>query len=572
MGALLCPDAFGGLDERYRYGDNLGLSPAMRNYRVTENRTLQKRFGRSPVCPAPAAIDGIWSGFLGSERMFLFVSDGTLFRLYPETSERVELGSVGTGEAVLFEFRRCIYIKNAAKYYRFDGNTLTEVEGYAPLVAIGCGADGTGSSFEDTNLLTGKKRVQYSADGSSTIYHLPEQALSSVDAVLLDGEPISISWTADTVDGKVTFSSAVPQGENNLEIAYDTGRNRKNVILGASGVMLFGGDTDGHLFLWGNPDYPAYRFHSELADGLPSAEYFPENNYTVIGDTLITDIIAQYDRQLIFTKDRAYYSYCELQKDALGNVYASFPVYNLNGEKGSLLQNAGCIMENEPVTLCADGLNRWESTSVENERNAVCFSYPVGETLRAWLASGDYSGMKLFNFRTDGELYFVKGTTALIYNYRLGAWYAYDNFGAERMCEYNGMLYFSNGEGIEFLDPDSAYDPEGRFTCFYETPLTSLGSRGRRKKLTEVGLMLHASATPVLELSYTDEEGGAFPVTTRVEHYCGDGKTVGISFRPPLFRSPAVKLRLTEYDYARCEICELHIAVTQKGKYGRTGL
>ena len=572
MGKMLCVNTFGGLDERNKTGDNLALSPAMRNFRVTENRTLEKRYGRSPVCPAPAAIDGLWSGFLGSERMFLFVSDGTLFRLYPETSERVEIGEVGTGETVLFEFRHHIYIKNADKYSRYDGATLTEVTGYAPLVAIGCAADGSGSSFEDTNLLTGKKRVLFSADGSSTVYHLPEQALSSVDGVKLDGETITISWTADTETGTVTFASAVPEGVNNLEIAYDTGRDRKSVILDASGVMLFGGDTDGHLFLWGNPDYPAYRFHSELADGLPSAEYFPENNYTVIGDTLITDIIAQYDRQLIFTKDRAYYSYCELQKDLLGNVYASFPVYNLNGEKGSLLQNAGCIMENEPVTLCADGLNRWESTSVENERNAVCFSHPVGETLKSWITSGNFGAMRLFNLRTDGELYFVKGQTALIYNYRLGAWYAYDNFGAEKMCEYDGKLYFSNGAGIEFLDPDSAYDPEGRFTCYMETPMSALGLLGRRKKLTEIGMMLYASATPVLELSYTDEEGGAFPVTTRVEHYCGDGKTVGISFRPPLFRLPAVKLRLTEYDYAHCEICELHLVAVQKGKYGRTGL
>lgn len=572
MSMMMCLDAFGGLDERYKTGDNLALSPDMRNYRVTENRTLEKRYGRSPVCPAPANIDGIWSGYLGTDKLFLFVSAGKLFRLDPATSERVEIGNVGTGETQMFEFRRSVYLKNEQKYFRYDGMTLTEVEGYVPLVAVGCGADGTGDSFEDTNLLTGKKRVLYSADGSSTVYHLPEQALSSVDSVLLDGEPCTITWTADTAAGTVTFAFAVPEGIDNLEIAYDTGRDRRSVILGASGVMLFGGDTDGHLFLWGNPDYPAYRFHSELADGLPSAEYFPENNYTVIGDTLITDIIAQYDRQLIFTKDRAYYSYCELQKDTLGNVYASFPVFNLNGEKGSLLQNAGCIMENEPVTLCADGLNRWESTSVENEKNAICFSYPVGETVRRWLAAGNFSGMKLFNFRAGGELYFVLGQTALIYNYRLKAWYAYDNFGAEKMCEYDGMLYFSNGAGIEFLDPDSAYDPEGRFTAYFETPMSSLGIRGRRKKVSEIGFTVRASATPVLEVSYADEEGGTFPITTEIEHYCGDGKTVSFSFRPPLFRLAKVKLRLTEYDYARCEICELHIAATQKGKYGRTGL
>ncbi|MBO7157079.1 MAG: hypothetical protein J6W31_00590, partial [Clostridia bacterium] len=86
--------------------------------------------------------------------------------------------------------------------------------------------------------------------------------------------------------------------------------------------------------------------------GQPSAEYFPENNYTVIGSYPITDIISQYDRQLIFTKERAYYSYCQLRTDVEGHLYSSFPVFNLNGEKGSLLPFGGCIMNNEPVTVC----------------------------------------------------------------------------------------------------------------------------------------------------------------------------------------------------------------------------
>lgn len=572
MSTMMVLDEFYGLDERKKTGDDLRFSPSMRNYRVTEDHTLQKRYGRSPVIPTSGTVTGLWSGYLGSKRWFLYTVNGKLYSLDPEQYESIELGDIGSGENTLFEFGGKVYIKNENLFSSFDGMTLQVVTGYVPLVAIGCTPGGTGTPFEDTNLLTGKKRVKYSTDGIAYVFYLPERGLASVDDVKYDGISCPSGWTADLVNGIVTFDTPVTAGIDRLEICYDTGHDRKEVIYKASGVMRFGGDTDGHLFLWGNPDYPAYRFHSELADGQPSAEYFPENNYTVIGDTRITDIIAQYDRQLIFTKDRAYYSYCELREDTLGNTFASFPVFNLNGEKGSLLENAGCIMENEPVTFCEDGLNKWASTTVENEKNAVCFSHPVGDTMKEWISSGRFSEMVLFNLRTDGELYFVLDGTALIYNYRLKVWYAYDNFPAEKMCEYGGKLFFTNENGIEFLDPESGYDPGGKFTAYFDSPLTGLGIRGRRKKLTEMGFTLRAAATPSLVVSYTDEEGDEFPVTTGISHYCGDGKTVSLTFRPPLFRTAKVKFRVSENDYAYLEICELHISAVQKGKYGRTGL
>ena len=87
-----------------------------------------------------------------------------------------------------------------------------------------------------------------------------------------------------------------------------------------------------------------------------------------------------------------------------------------------------------------------------------------------------------------------------------------------------------------------------------------------------MGFTLRASATPVLEITYMNENGGELPATTRAEHFCGDGKTVSFSFRPPLLRLANMKFRITEQDYAHCEICELHVSAMQKGKYGRTGL
>ncbi len=563
-------NGFGGLDERRVFSDDAAFSPHMRNFRVTENGTLQKRHGLTALITAEQAITGLWSGFLGGVRYLLFIAGGVLYRVDSENGLPVEMGEVGEGESALFQFGDLLYIKNANRYSRFDGEQVTEVEGYAPLIAIGCTPEGVGDSFEDINLLSSRRRVRFSCDGRATTFRLPEKQLASILSVTLDGAVYTGSVSADLTAGTVTLETAPAEGINNLEILYDTGEDRREVILEASGVMLFGGDTDGHVFLWGNDTYPAYRFHSELASGVPSAEYFPENNYTIIGGSRITDIISQYDRQLIFTKERAYYSYCQLQTDTQGNVYASFPVYNLNGEKGSVLANMGCIMHNQPVTLCADGLNKWESTAVENEKNAVCFSGPIGETVRSLLAGGDFRGVRLFNLRATGELFFVIGDEAFVFHYPTGVWYAYDNFRAEYMTEHEGRLYLVRDNCILFLDPSSAYDEEGVIRAVWESPYTSLGISGAKKRLTEVSVGIKTAGTPVLDI--TCKTAGGEQTETRLSPACHWEAVLHLSFRPALPPDAMTKICITEQDYAQNELLSIGFAFGRKGRYGRKGI
>jgi hypothetical protein len=66
---------FVGLDERRAFSEDVSVSPYMRNYKVTENGTLQKRHGLTALVTAEDPITGFWSGFLGGERFLLFVSD-----------------------------------------------------------------------------------------------------------------------------------------------------------------------------------------------------------------------------------------------------------------------------------------------------------------------------------------------------------------------------------------------------------------------------------------------------------------------------------------------------------------
>ncbi len=575
MNGALRATAFRGLDERVRFGGDLATAQNMTNYCVTENRTLRKRPGQKVVLSENTPIDGMWSGYLGTEHHFLYTSAGKLYRASADFASSSEIGSAGTGACTFFEFRKRVYIKTTDRYSVYDGEGVHEVSGYIPLVVIGSTPAGAGEPFEDVNMLTPYRRAQFVTNATDRTYHLPEKGLGAISNLALDGKSGTILPSdTDLVNGTVTFASPIGDGHI-LEVTYRMNGDKRDTILKATGVMLFGGDTDGHVFLWGNPDQPNVRFHSELADGQPSAEYFPENNYTVIGDSEITDIVSQYDRQLIFTKDRAFYSYCELQNDTLGNTYASFPVFNLNGEKGNLLRNAGCIMENDPVTLCADGLNRWTSTAVENERNAKCFSEPVGETMREVLAHAGYDEMCLFNLRATGELFFFfGGTGALVYRYRVGAWYRYTGLRAKYPVEYGGKLYFASTARIVCLDPDVGTDVGETFDATWVSPYLTVA--GDRVKPVRLDWTVHACGDVRLLFSFDGEQLPA-GVSAGYEHVhlaCGAGRVLGGSLRcGGLPTADRVRLSVLLTDSSTdFELSELRLLVIRKGRYLRHGI
>ena len=573
--------SFGGLDERKTFGSDLTYASDMKNYRVTEDHTLKKRDGQRVVHNAPGEITGMWSGYLGSDRHFLFISDGKLYRLTNGLSKAQELGAVGRKECTMFEFRQRVYIKSEDTYCYYDGEGLHPVTGYAPLVVIGCTPAGAGETFEDINMISPYRRVEFLCDNTSRTFRLPEKNIEAVTDVKLNGGVCPLAIVSKNLTAGTFTMEAAPGEGATLEVTYKMPADRRDVVLKCKGVMLFGGDTDGHVFLWGNPDAPNVRYHSELADGQPSAEYFPENNYTVIGDSEITDIVSQYDRQLIFTKERAFYSYCELQTDVLGNVYASFPVYNLNGEKGSLLKNTGCIMNNEPITLCADGLNRWASTTVENEKNAVCFSGPVQKTMNRLLACGEFDSMHLFNLRTTGELFLFHGDTGvLVYQYRIGAWYAYTGMRVKYPVEYEGNLYYASFHQIRCLDPSAGEDVGEPIEAYWESPyLSTGGAQSYRMRLTRVDWTLRAEGQLALRVNFGGEhlpDGSILPRRT-LQKNCGKGYVCSGSFRPggvggmPV--ASRLKLRIDQTDTStNCEISELRLLAVKKGMYKRDGI
>ncbi|HBR32192.1 MAG: hypothetical protein PHD46_00385 [Eubacteriales bacterium] len=561
---------FVGLDQANVLGENAAYSPDMMNFKITENYSLKKRCGIKTILHDAYEIDGLWSGYIGTNHYFLYVSFGILYKLNLTDNTNTPVGDVGSGKCVMFEFSGRLYILNGSRYSYFDGVAVNTVSGYVPIIAIGCLPDGSGTSFENLNLLTPKRRQRFSSDGTSTTYKLAENNIDSVSYITVDGIVVS-GYTCNSTAGTVTFGTAPGAGLDNVEICYTKQNPNRTRITNNRYAMLFGGNVDGRLFIWGNPDFPNYRFHSELANGVPSVEYFPENNFTVIGNTEITDIVSQYDRQLIFTKNRAFYSYCELRQDTLGRYYSSFPVYNLNGEKGNLIKGSCCMINNEPITFCGDGLNRWSSTAVQDERNAVCFSMPVTRTVSEIIKTNSFGDLRLYDFQSGSELIFYHNTKAYIYNYRLGVWYAYGNMLCDCFCDCRGELYFSYSDTIYKLDETSSDDDGYGVIAYWKSPFFSAGQPFLRKDATELSVTLRTVSETLLDLAVNSDlvSENIFEESFYIPNE-GSAKISCLRIRPNIRRASKFQIYLRAAGSGTdAEIHEICLLTKTKGKNGR---
>ena len=124
----------------------------MRNMRVTRDGNLQKRPGTRAVLEIDDehGIDAVWTGTIGGEEAVMAICGGSLYSCWDGSKWEAELiGSLGSiDRPFMFGFSEHLYILTGYKYYRYNGTTLAEVDGYVPLVAVAVPPAGGGELLE----------------------------------------------------------------------------------------------------------------------------------------------------------------------------------------------------------------------------------------------------------------------------------------------------------------------------------------------------------------------------------------------------------------------------------------
>lgn len=212
-------------------------------------------------------VYGIFFYSVGTLEYTIIHSGNKLYRI--TDTETTEIYSeCDTSRSEAFVYAGVWYFKDGKNYLRYDGTVIMPVEGYVPTTSISRSPAGGGSTYEDVNLLTSKRKNSFVGDGTSKDYYLDAEDLDegSDVKITVNGEGIS-DFTVNYEEGKIIFNVAparpLTDGQDNVVITFSkTVAGYRDRIEKCTLLTLF----DNRVFYSGNPDFPNVVWHCSLDD------------------------------------------------------------------------------------------------------------------------------------------------------------------------------------------------------------------------------------------------------------------------------------------------------------------
>lgn len=458
-------DDFKGLNESEDGDTNLKMGEAavMNNWRVTNEGHLRVRPGYQTVKKFAGPVRGLWSGYVGGRLQTVCAAGGGIYVIEGKRTRKI--GNCWDDVTTFFGFQNKLYVLNGHEYLVWDGDgEVDSVDGYVPLTVTAIAPSGGGTTVENVNRLTGKRRVKFSADGKAKEFRLPETNILRVEKIEIDGEK-AVGWTANPAEGKITFSSAPAEGDSNMQVWYSVRNTLRGDVEAMRFAEQFNGAADTRVFLYGDGSAKAI-YCGVTEDGTASAEYFPDLYEVQIGsdNSPVTGMVKYYDRMMSFKPDGGAYSTTyDVTTLADGSVIPSFHTVSINKEIGNMAMGQVRLVKNVPRTLYGGNLYDWvyANYGVRDERNAKLISQRVQATIR----KADQNKIFIFDDDSRQEYYVFlndeKGT-ALVHNYQIDVWYRYTGLPVTCAGRFANDVYFgfSDGRVVRFSRDYASDDTE----------------------------------------------------------------------------------------------------------------
>ena len=520
-------DKFLGLNESVDGYTELKMGEAsrMENWFVTDGYNITTRPGIRRVDFTqerdPAPILASWAGHIG-EREYCVICDFAngidRIWMYGRTeggenklvhSQTGALGLTAAKDAMvkIFSFGGKLYIMSAKNTVVWEDGTFAAKEPYVPLVITGAAPAGGGTTLENINLLTGKRRVEYSADGTAKDYYLPAEAKSIVSVKVDNAVVTGGSFNANTQ--VYSFAQAPTKGVSNVEITYDTdaatAEKARMQIIRCRLTEAYNGSTDTRLFMAGDGTNKCYYTGVPLS-GDVTALYFPAM-YEVAMDfsgSAVTGMVRSDTKLLVFKPDGASLITYEPTTLTDGTVTAGFNVRSANREMGSDVMGQVQTVANHPRTITKDGIFEWKITSdaYQSEHAAKRISDKVEKSLRgadigSIVTCDDNFTQTYYVFLND-----AKGTV-LVNRYGLasdGIWCIYRGElfrNVKNAIMLGGQMVFLNDREALTLDDnltqDAAVETDGEVQtigALWESGFMDFGADFRRKYSSQIYVSL----------------------------------------------------------------------------------
>ncbi len=431
----------------------MGEASVLDNFEITSEYHLRVRPGYDVLHRFNGPVRGMWHGYVAGGEVTVCAADGAVWNITENGAENI--GDILDAPTTFFGFGDKLYMLNGIEYLVWDGiGYVDSVGGYVPVVVTASAPGGGGTTLEPVNMLTGKRRVKFSADGESTVYHLPATNVTSIDFVFVEGAEQTEGFTVDKAAGTVTFSSAPAQGSNNVQVFYNVANTLRDKIEKMRFSEFFNGSSDTRVFLYGDGSNKAY-YCGVTEDGEASAEYFPDLYEVQIGtvNTPITAMARHYSKLLVFKPEAVYatsYSAITLED---GSTTAGFYTVPIHRAIGNEAPGQVQLVNNYPRSFCAGNIYEWRlaTTLYADERNAKNISDRVQRSMN----NADVSKIHTFDNDMTHEYFVFLGDeagTVLVNNYEIGVWYMYTGLPAACACCDGTTMYlgFSDGRVVDF--------------------------------------------------------------------------------------------------------------------------
>ena len=504
-----------------------GESGNMDNFYITNDYKLKKMYGYKSIYDFNSRIRGLFKCSIDGTNYMLIAVSGKLYKISElelNDEENIddltptEIGAITDDDTFFFLYDKKVYILTGHEYKVWDGMTLKDVEGYIPKVYISTTPAGSGTPFDQINLLTGKKHQTFNGDGESKTYQLAEKNILSVDKVIVNAQEIdSTNYSVDLSAGTVTFNTAPSEAMDNVDIYWNKTNNDRHFIENMKAGILFGGDVDTKVFLYGNEDEPNRIRYSATADNVPSVEYFPGVNQIDVGPSnfAVTDLTRHYDRLLVTTnKPEAYYMAIDTI-DVGGMTTTSLQTLPLNEVHGNIAFAQGQVLNNDPVTIDKDAIIRWVSTNVRDERNMEVIS----DKIQLDLNDLNLSSAKTMDYQLANQYWLGIGNKIYIFNY-VNETYSRITLpvDSDLFLDFYGTIYMSTQDGqlMRFGEEYQTFDGE-IINAHWEMNFYDFGAEYLRKTMNRLWVLMQPQASSSAEIGYISNRNES-PVKKRIEY------------------------------------------------------
>ena len=388
----------------------------------------------------------------------------------PEAKAAVLKTGLKDGPSSAFVMGGRIYVLTGAQYLVYgefdksggkEGEKVTELRdvatmAYVPTTRIAGKPTGGGVTYEEVNLLTGKRKNSFQGDGSNASFVLDTKGLDADKVEAKVGETTMTEGTHFSVnrtEGKVTFNSTPPApsvvGQDNVTITFTkAGKDYLGKVLGCNRAVQFAD----RVFITGNEKEP----NTDWRSGFRDPTYFPDLGYAKVGSETPIVGYAKIGEYLAIVKaDNSQDSTVFLRTENTLDGKTVFPVKQGITGAGAVAPGSFGQILGEPLFLSGNGVLGLVSSTVTDEKAVQNRSYYVDAQLSreenlAQAAACSWNGYYLL--AVNNRCYLLDGRQAKSYRSQsmgdyLFECYHWENIPAVTWLEHNGDLFFGTADG-----------------------------------------------------------------------------------------------------------------------------